>query len=60
MPKFKILRFRTNPANRELCTTKFDRLGEKTRLALCENGLGAASICLDGAKVVIPRNCMLR
>ena len=40
MLKFKISRFRTNPANRELCTTKSDGLGEKASLGLCENGLG--------------------
>ena len=34
MLKFKISRFRTNPANRELCTTKSDRLGDKRRSRL--------------------------
>ena len=38
-----------------------DRLGgRQDRLGGRQDRLGAASICLDGAKVVIPRNCMLR
>ena len=39
MPKFKISRFCTNPANRELCTTKSDRLGDKTRSPLSPKAL---------------------
>ena len=59
---------------RELCTTKSDRLGGKTSFRLGETGLGGGQGGLSGrqgglggrqdrlerAKVVIPRNCMLR
>ena len=39
MLKFKISRFPTSTANRELCTTKSDRLGDKTRPRLSPKAL---------------------
>ena len=40
MLRLQISRFATRTKKKQLCTTKSDRLGEKTRLGLRENSLG--------------------
>ena len=53
MANFKISRFPSSTANRELCTTKSDRLGEKQVWDLVKTVLAAAKTILAAAKTVL-------